>query len=30
MRSYRSIWAGFKAFDEHRALAPARQPALSA
>jgi hypothetical protein len=22
MRSYRSIWAGFKAFDEHRALAP--------
>jgi hypothetical protein len=23
MRSYRSIWAGFKAFDEHHALAPA-------
>jgi hypothetical protein len=23
MRSYRSIWAGFKAYDEHRALAPA-------
>jgi hypothetical protein len=23
MRSYRSIWAGFKAYDEHHALAPA-------